>query len=94
MSSALNSSNISKDRFSCHLKSKLVVTFEAFEIKKTKLFPAAERYIESDPANRDPRTPIVTVKQGFEPPTFTGWFLGWEYEYWSISPLQHYLQAL
>lgn len=93
MSSALNSSNISKDRFSCNLKSKLV-TFEAFEIKKKKNFPAAERYIESNPANRDPRTPIVTVKQGFEPPTFTGWFLGWEYEYWSISPLQRYLQAL
>lgn len=93
MSSALNSSNISKDRFSCNLKSKLV-TFEAFEIKLFFFSPAAERYIESDPANRDPRTPIVTVKQGFEPPTFTGWFLGWEYEYWSISPLQRYLQAL
>lgn len=92
MSSALNSSNISKDRFSCHLKSKLV-TFEAFEIKPF-FSPAAERYIETDPANRDPRTPIVTVKQGFEPPTFTGWFLGWEYEYWSISPLQRYLQTL
>lgn len=67
--------------------------FEAFEIKLFS-FPAAECYIESDPANRDPRTPIVTVKQGFEPPTFTSWYLGWEYEYWSISPLQRYLQAL
>uniref|UniRef100_A0A3P8P9U6 Gelsolin n=1 Tax=Astatotilapia calliptera TaxID=8154 RepID=A0A3P8P9U6_ASTCA len=67
---------------------------EAQEEEKTRAVTSAERYIESDPANRDPRTPIVTVKQGFEPPTFTGWFLGWEYEYWSISPLQRYLQAL
>ncbi|XP_063345196.1 gelsolin-like [Pelmatolapia mariae] len=67
---------------------------EAQEEEKTQAVTSAERYIESDPANRDPRTPIVTVKQGFEPPTFTGWFLGWEYEYWSISPLRRYLQAL
>uniref|UniRef100_A0A668SZU1 Gelsolin n=1 Tax=Oreochromis aureus TaxID=47969 RepID=A0A668SZU1_OREAU len=67
---------------------------EAQEEEKTQAVTSAECYIESDPANRDPRTPIVTVKQGFEPPTFTGWFLGWEYEYWSISPLQRYLQAL
>uniref|UniRef100_A0A3B4G898 Gelsolin n=1 Tax=Pundamilia nyererei TaxID=303518 RepID=A0A3B4G898_9CICH len=67
---------------------------EAQEEEKTRAVTSAERYIKSDPANRDPRTPIVTVKQGFEPPTFTGWFLGWEYEYWSISPLQRYIQAL
>ncbi|KAL3975171.1 hypothetical protein ACER0C_021057 [Sarotherodon galilaeus] len=67
---------------------------EAQEEEKTQAVTSAEHYIESDPANRDPRTPIVTVKQGFEPSTFTGWFLGWEYEYWSISPLQRYLQAL
>ncbi|CAI5649028.1 unnamed protein product [Oreochromis niloticus] len=67
---------------------------EAQEEEKTQAVTSAECYIESDPANRDPRTPIVTVKQGFEPPTFTSWYLGWEYEYWSISPLQRYLQAL
>lgn len=43
---------------------------------------SAVKYVESDPAVRDPRTPIVTVKQGFEPPTFTGWFVGWDPEFW------------
>lgn len=39
----------------------------------------ASRYIDSDPAARDPDVPVVTVKQGFEPPTFSGWFLGWNH---------------
>lgn len=54
----------------------------------------ASRYIESDPGNRDPRTPVVTVKQGFEPPTFTGWFLGWDHGYWTTDPLERAVQAL
>ncbi|XP_054467256.1 gelsolin-like [Anoplopoma fimbria] len=53
---------------------------EAREEEKTEAVASAVRYLESDPADRDPRTPIVTVKQGFEPPTFTGWFLGWKHE--------------
>lgn len=48
----------------------------------------AVRYIESDPADRDSGTSIVMVKQGFEPPTFTGWFLGWNHEYWTTDPLE------
>lgn len=55
---------------------------------------AAVRYLSSDPAGRDPRTPIVTVKQGFEPPTFSGWFLGWTQEFWSADPLQRLLDGL
>ncbi|XP_042372592.1 gelsolin-like [Plectropomus leopardus] len=49
---------------------------EAREEEKTEAAASAVRYLESDPAGRDPRTPTVTVKQGFEPPTFSGWFLG------------------
>ncbi|TRY55082.1 hypothetical protein DNTS_034511 [Danionella cerebrum] len=52
------------------------------------------KYLESDPANRDQRTPIVTVKQGFEPPTFTGWFLGWDHGFWSSDPLQRAMAGL
>lgn len=48
----------------------------------------AKRYIETDPASRDKRTPVTLVKQGFEPPTFSGWFLGWDDDYWSVDPLQ------
>ncbi|XP_051923855.1 gelsolin-like isoform X2 [Hippocampus zosterae] len=62
--------------------------------EKRDAFVSASRYIESHPGNRDPRTPVVTVKQGFEPPTFTGWFLGWDRGYWNTDPLQRAVQAL
>uniref|UniRef100_A0A673GV36 Gelsolin n=1 Tax=Sinocyclocheilus rhinocerous TaxID=307959 RepID=A0A673GV36_9TELE len=61
---------------------------EAHDEEKTEAMTSAARYIETDPANRDPRTPIVKIKQGFEPPTFTGWFLGWDHDYWSTDPLE------
>lgn len=56
--------------------------------------PSAVRYIETDPANRDRRTPIVKIKQNFEPPTFTGWFLGWDYDYWTSDPLERAMAEL
>jgi len=54
----------------------------------------AEQYIKTDPANRDSRTPIVKIKQGFEPPTFTGWFLGWDHDYWTTDPLERAMAEL
>lgn len=48
----------------------------------------AKRYIDTDPSTRDKRTPVTIVKQGFEPPTFSGWFLGWDDDYWAVDPLQ------
>ncbi|KAJ8286307.1 hypothetical protein GJAV_G00036950 [Gymnothorax javanicus] len=67
---------------------------EAHEEEKTEAMTSAARYIETDPANRDRRTPIVKIKQGFEPPTFTGWFLGWDNEYWSSDPLERAMAEL
>ncbi|XP_008400739.1 gelsolin isoform X4 [Poecilia reticulata] len=67
---------------------------EAHEEEKTEAVATAERYIRTDPAGRDPRTPILTLKQGFEPPNFTGWFLGWNHDYWSDDPLERFLLAL
>uniref|UniRef100_A0A3Q1IQF5 Gelsolin n=1 Tax=Anabas testudineus TaxID=64144 RepID=A0A3Q1IQF5_ANATE len=67
---------------------------QADEEEKMEAAASAVRYIESDPAHRDPRTPIVTVKQGFEPPTFTGWFLGWNHKYWTTNPLEHLTKHL
>ena len=49
---------------------------------------AAQQYIETDPGDRDPRTPVVTVKQGHEPATFTGWFLAWDPSYTAFSSLK------
>nr|CAB3267612.1 villin-1 [Phallusia mammillata] len=46
----------------------------------------ALNYLKTDPTgSRDPHTPIITVKQGFEPPTFTGWFLAWDPSKWSSN---------
>ncbi|KAL2091993.1 hypothetical protein ACEWY4_011791 [Coilia grayii] len=67
---------------------------EANEEEKNEAVASASRYIETDPSNRDRRTPVVTVKQGFEPPTFTGWFLGWDFEYWSTDPLDRAMANL
>ncbi|XP_056155160.1 advillin [Lampris incognitus] len=44
---------------------------------------SALEYLRTHPAGRDPDTPILTVKQGYEPPTFTGWFNAWDPHKWS-----------
>uniref|UniRef100_A0A672JT41 Gelsolin n=1 Tax=Salarias fasciatus TaxID=181472 RepID=A0A672JT41_SALFA len=67
---------------------------EAQEEEKTEAMASAVRYIETDPANRDSRTPIVKIKQGFEPPTFSGWFLGWDDDYWTSDPLERAMAEL
>uniref|UniRef100_A0A3B5M6V5 Gelsolin n=1 Tax=Xiphophorus couchianus TaxID=32473 RepID=A0A3B5M6V5_9TELE len=62
---------------------------EANEEEKMEAAATGEtRYIRTDPTSRNPLTPIVTLKQGFEPTTFTGWFLGWNHDYWSQDPLE------
>ncbi|CAF89482.1 unnamed protein product, partial [Tetraodon nigroviridis] len=55
----------------------------AAEEEKVEAAASAVRYLQSDPSHRDPATPTIIVKQGFEPPTFTGWFLGWNHDYWT-----------
>ncbi|KAM4695645.1 gelsolin isoform 2-T2 [Rhinophrynus dorsalis] len=67
---------------------------EAKEEEKNEAVASASKYIESDPANRDKRTPIAVIKQGFEPPTFTGWFLAWDADYWAVDPLERALAEL
>ncbi|XP_051969503.1 villin-1-like isoform X2 [Xyrauchen texanus] len=44
---------------------------------------SAVEYLKTHPAGRDPGTPIISVKQGYEPPTFTGWFNAWDPHKWS-----------
>lgn len=52
--------------------------------EKKEAMITALKYLGTDPTgSRDPNTPIVTVKQGFEPPTFTGWFGVWDPAKWS-----------
>uniref|UniRef100_A0A8C5D217 Villin like n=1 Tax=Gadus morhua TaxID=8049 RepID=A0A8C5D217_GADMO len=42
-------------------------------------------YLRTHPAGRDLDTPLISVKQGYEPPTFTGWFNAWDPHKWSVS---------
>ncbi|XP_053323586.1 villin-like protein [Spea bombifrons] len=55
----------------------------ANEYEKNESITSAKEYLKSHPAGRDLATPIITVKQGYEPPTFTGWFDAWDSHKWS-----------
>uniref|UniRef100_A0A4W5R826 Scinderin like b n=1 Tax=Hucho hucho TaxID=62062 RepID=A0A4W5R826_9TELE len=44
-------------------------------------------YVDSDPSGRR-GLPISTIKQGAEPPTFTGWFQAWDPKMWETDPLE------
>ncbi|XP_054419821.1 scinderin [Pteronotus mesoamericanus] len=55
---------------------------DANEVEKKESVKSANVYLETDPSGRDKRTPIIIIKQGYEPPTFTGWFLGWDSSKW------------
>ncbi|XP_063063521.1 advillin [Engraulis encrasicolus] len=44
---------------------------------------SALEYLRTHPAGRDLETPIISIKQGFEPLTFTGWFNAWDPHKWS-----------
>ncbi|XP_029007430.1 advillin [Betta splendens] len=56
---------------------------EANEVERTEAVVTSQEYLRTHPGARDPDTPIVLVKQGFEPPTFTGWFTAWDPSKWS-----------
>jgi len=40
-------------------------------------------YLKCDPRARAPDTPIVLIKQGYEPPNFTGFFGVWDNDLWN-----------
>uniref|UniRef100_H3CND7 Macrophage-capping protein n=1 Tax=Tetraodon nigroviridis TaxID=99883 RepID=H3CND7_TETNG len=47
----------------------------------------AKDYADTDPSGRS-GTPITTIRQGKEPPTFTGWFQAWDPKMWDTDPLE------
>ncbi|XP_038584655.1 villin-1 isoform X3 [Micropterus salmoides] len=55
----------------------------ANEYETKEAWNCAQEYLRTHPAGRDRDTPIVFVKQGYEPPTFTGWFNAWDPHKWS-----------
>lgn len=57
----------------------------ANEEEKKAAATTVQEYLKTHPSGRDLGTPIIVVKQGNEPPTFTGWFLAWDPFKWSVS---------
>ncbi|XP_061820679.1 villin-1 [Nerophis lumbriciformis] len=55
----------------------------ANQYETQEAWSSAREYLRTHPADRDLDTPVVSVKQGFEPPTFTGWFHAWDSHKWS-----------
>ncbi|XP_042192289.1 villin-1-like [Callorhinchus milii] len=55
----------------------------ANETEKKNALVTAQEYLHSHPSKRDTDTPIIIVKQSFEPPTFTGWFMAWDHHKWA-----------
>ncbi|XP_066469584.1 advillin [Tiliqua scincoides] len=56
---------------------------EANEVERKEALTTAQEYLQTHPSGRETDTPILIIKQGFEPPTFTGWFLAWDPHRWS-----------
>ncbi|XP_077339788.1 advillin [Lithobates pipiens] len=56
---------------------------EANEVEKKEAPVTALEYLNTHPSCRDSETPILIIKQGFEPPNFRGWFLAWDPLKWS-----------
>uniref|UniRef100_A0AAY5K4L6 Villin-1 n=1 Tax=Esox lucius TaxID=8010 RepID=A0AAY5K4L6_ESOLU len=55
----------------------------ANQTEKDNATTTAQDYLRTHPGGRDVDTPLILVKQGFEPPTFTGWFHAWDPHKWS-----------
>ncbi|KAM4628974.1 scinderin like a [Polymixia lowei] len=58
----------------------------ANKVERTGSNKIAKDYVESDPSGRR-GVAFTTMKQGSEPPTFTGWFQAWDPKLWDTDPL-------
>ncbi|XP_066432124.1 villin-1 isoform X2 [Eleutherodactylus coqui] len=65
----------------------------ANEVEKKDAAITAQEYLRTHPGSRDFSTPIIVVKQGFEPPTFTGWFHAWDPFKWENTKSYEDLKA-
>ena len=53
--------------------------------EKSAALESAKEYLEYDPSGRDRDIAISVVKQGHEPPHFTGFFGAWDRELFKVS---------
>ena len=42
-------------------------------------------YLKGDPKDRDADLPVMKIRQGCEPPTFTGFFGTWDPTIWEVN---------
>lgn len=61
---------------------------EANEVERKESVVTSQEYLRTHPGTRDPDTPVLLIKQGFEPPTFTGWFTAWDPFKWNVSTFE------
>ena len=55
---------------------------ESNDYERKQAPETAKDYLSSDPSQRDEDIPIVVIKQGTEPPNFTGNFAAWDPKLW------------
>ncbi|XP_035271568.1 scinderin like a [Anguilla anguilla] len=60
---------------------------DANEVEKKGSEKIAKDYLECDPSGRT-GIPVVTLNQGSETPTFTGWFQAWDPKLWEKDPFE------
>jgi hypothetical protein len=62
--------------------------------EKKKAMESAMEFVKTDPSGRDPQaTVFIAVKQGFEPPSFTAHFHGWDANKFSSGKSYEQLKA-
>jgi hypothetical protein len=66
---------------------------EAASERKKEAAAWGQEYLKTHPAGRSLATPIVLVKQGHEPSTFTGWFFTWDPYKWTVSEASNALAS-
>ena len=58
--------------------------------EREAVLTTAKDYLLSDPSGRDVDIPVILVKQGYEPPHFTGFFGAWDMELWPVCSFIRY----
>ena len=53
--------------------------------EREAVLTTAKDYLLSDPSGRDVDIPVILVKQGHEPPHFTGYFGAWDINLWPVN---------
>ena len=51
---------------------------ESSKVERSEVLVTAKDYLLSDPSERNADIPVIVVKQGHEPPNFTGFFGAWD----------------